>query len=98
MSAMNRRSFLGRGTAVAGLLASANRAWGAAAKTEPGGPVASTNAGKIRGAVQGKINAFKGIPYGASTGGAARFMPPSKPKACRTDSTGTDKPNRGEFK
>ena len=80
MNTINRRSFLGRGTAAAGLLAGVSRAWGAAAKTESGGQVVVTNAGKIRGAIQGKINAFKGIPYGASTEGAGRFMPPAKPQ------------------
>lgn len=80
MNTMNRRSFLGRGTAAGGLLAGASRAWGAAAKTEPGGQAVATNAGKIRGAMQGKVGAFKGIPYGASTGGAGRFMPPAKPQ------------------
>lgn len=80
MNTMNRRSFLARGTAAAVPLAGASRAWGAAAKTESGGQVVATNAGKIRGAMQGKVNAFKGIPNGASTGGAERFMPPSKPQ------------------
>ena len=35
--------------------------------------------GKMRGSVQDRVNAFKGIPYGASTEGA-RFLPPSKPQ------------------
>src|SRR5439155_4666604 len=35
---------------------------------------------KIRGRILNKVNAFQGIPYGASTAGAARFMPASKPK------------------
>jgi para-nitrobenzyl esterase len=39
-------------------------------------PVVETATGKIRGAVNGGIQAFKGIPYGASTAGANRFRPP----------------------
>src|SRR5712671_2320836 len=73
---MNRRSFLG-GTAAASLLAGGS---GWAAKIESTGPIVQTNAGRIRGAVAGKVKVFKGIPYGASTEGAGRFMPPSKPQ------------------
>jgi len=81
--AMNRRSFLGRGSAAAGVLAGGfTSAW--AAKVDSENPVVQTAAGKVRGlalgASQGRVKAFKGIPYGASTEGAGRFMPPSKPQ------------------
>jgi len=42
-------------------------------------PVVETTNGKIRGAAVNGISAFKGVPYGASTAGTNRFMPPQKP-------------------
>ena len=42
--------------------------------------VVETTAGSIRGFTRNGIHTFRGIPYGASTAGDARFMPPSKPE------------------
>ena len=42
------------------------------------GPTVDTTAGKVRGSLRMGIHAFKGIPYGASTAGAIRFMAPAK--------------------
>jgi para-nitrobenzyl esterase len=72
---MDRRSFLG-GAALAGALSKIH----AAAKVESAASVVATTSGKIRGAVQDKVHCFKGVPYGASTEGSARFLPPAKPQ------------------
>ncbi len=42
--------------------------------------VAETTSGKVRGYILRGIHYFLGMPYGADTSGANRFMPPQKPK------------------
>ena len=42
--------------------------------------VTDTTSGKVRGYILRDIHYFLGIPYGADTSGANRFMPPQKPK------------------
>jgi para-nitrobenzyl esterase len=41
--------------------------------------IAETNYGKLRGSIVDGINVFKGIPYGDTTAGKNRFMPPRTP-------------------
>src|SRR5215470_60248 len=81
-NSIDRRSFLGRGTAAASVLLGGVTETLRAAKTEQhaDGPVVQTIAGKIRGTVIDKVNAFKGVPYGASTAVSGRFMPPVRPQ------------------
>jgi para-nitrobenzyl esterase len=49
--------------------------------TTPADAVATTTYGPVRGFKRSSVYIFKGIPYGADTGGPARFLPPKAPKS-----------------
>ena len=92
----NRREFfqtMGAGAAGlavgTGIITSVSCAPSTTTKEDQDGPVlsvgekialADTQYGKIRGYILRDIHYFLGIPYGADTAGANRFMPPQKPK------------------
>ena len=94
MRSNRRRFFQAAGTGAAGMAIGGSSIASAAvgsdkAGTEEDGPVlqigddiavADTQHGKVRGYVLRGIHYFLGIPYGADTSGANRFMPPQKPK------------------
>src|SRR5512138_2864286 len=77
----------GIGAAAAPALLASAAEPAAAARSSPLGGTATgkifveteTTTGRVQGIQTTGIKEFKGIPYGAPTGGKNRFMPPNKP-------------------
>jgi len=70
-----RRRFLQHSTAALSTCVILNRATAQDTKFV----IAETTFGKVRGVTNNGIQTFKGIPYGATTAGSNRFMPPTDP-------------------
>ena len=96
MKSNRRKFFATIGTGAAGLTLGPTFSSSAAGQGQKRGPavdadgpvllvgdkiaVAETTCGKVRGFTLRGIHHFLGLPYGADTAGANRFMPPQKPK------------------
>ena len=80
---MDRRALIGSGLGAlaTGMLMNSKLAmalWQASGRAMANGATVETTLGKVRGAEQGGVQAFRGVPYAASTAPPSRFMPPAR--------------------